>query len=330
MLQQSNATPTVSAYVHVCGPFDYNKMSLAPMGCAVQIHEKTDKRGTWAYHSVDGWNLATLPEHYRTHICHVQSTRSKRYADTVQFAHKDITNPTISHADKVIAAIADCARAIKGLSGPNGAEQMQQLLQLTEAALQQNPRTADGSSPPTLVQPKSWADQENVSDDRRQTRLMTQQTHRVPRVPAGGVPRVDTPQAQIASPPSSRNNRSTRRRRRRIAVRLAVDPAASARNTQFQTRLDAAPPSSNTIPSTQAQTRISRLVRPTPSKRSKTRTGHVAPVKARRSRRQMKGLTQHILKLENEVHQGMAVMDEATGKLLNFRQLMQNPKYKKQ
>ena len=135
LLQQSNATPTVSAYVHLCGPFDYNKMSLSPMGCAVQIHEMTDKRGTWAYHSVDGWYLATSPEHYRTHLCHMQSTRSKRYAETVQFTHKDITNPTISHADKVMAAIADCARAIKRLGGPNGAEQMQQLLQLPETAI---------------------------------------------------------------------------------------------------------------------------------------------------------------------------------------------------
>jgi hypothetical protein len=45
LLRQSNATPTVSAYAHLCGPFDYNKMPLAPMGCAVQVHEKTDKRG---------------------------------------------------------------------------------------------------------------------------------------------------------------------------------------------------------------------------------------------------------------------------------------------
>ncbi|KAL7502426.1 hypothetical protein ACHAXN_000718 [Cyclotella atomus] len=57
LLRQSNATPTVSAYAHLCGPFDYNKMPLAPMGCEVQVHEKTDKRGTWAYHSVDGWYL---------------------------------------------------------------------------------------------------------------------------------------------------------------------------------------------------------------------------------------------------------------------------------
>ena len=52
-VRQSNATPTVSTYAHLSGPFDYNKMPLAPMGCAAQIHKKTNKRGTWSYHSVD-------------------------------------------------------------------------------------------------------------------------------------------------------------------------------------------------------------------------------------------------------------------------------------
>ena len=33
LLRQSNATPTVSAYAHLSGPFNYNKMPLAPMGC---------------------------------------------------------------------------------------------------------------------------------------------------------------------------------------------------------------------------------------------------------------------------------------------------------
>ena len=46
LLRQSNATPTVLAYAHMSGPFDYNKMPLAPMGCKVQVHEKADKRGT--------------------------------------------------------------------------------------------------------------------------------------------------------------------------------------------------------------------------------------------------------------------------------------------
>jgi hypothetical protein len=40
-------------------------------------------------------------------------------------------------------------------------------------------------------------------------------------------------------------------------------------------------------------------------------------------------LTRHITRLENKVHQAMAVMDTGTGKLLNYGQLMNSPKYKK-
>ncbi|KAL7476263.1 hypothetical protein ACHAW6_002135 [Cyclotella cf. meneghiniana] len=114
LLRQSNATPTVSAYAHLSGPFDYNKMPLAPMGCEVQIHEKTDSRGTWAYHSVDGWYLNTSAKHHRVHNCHVKHTKNERLSDTVQFQHKSITNPSISPADKLMLALANCKEILSG------------------------------------------------------------------------------------------------------------------------------------------------------------------------------------------------------------------------
>ena len=83
LLRQSNATPNVSSYAHLSGPSKNNNMPLAPMGCEAQVHEKTKKRGTWAYHSVDGWYLATSTEHYRTHLCHIKTTNSERFTDTV-------------------------------------------------------------------------------------------------------------------------------------------------------------------------------------------------------------------------------------------------------
>ena len=46
LLRKSNYVPNISAYAHLSGPFDYNKMPLAPMGCKVQVHKKADKRGT--------------------------------------------------------------------------------------------------------------------------------------------------------------------------------------------------------------------------------------------------------------------------------------------
>ena len=43
LLRQANANPNLSAYAYLHGPFDYNKMPLAPMGCRVQVHEKPDQ-----------------------------------------------------------------------------------------------------------------------------------------------------------------------------------------------------------------------------------------------------------------------------------------------
>ena len=93
---------------------------MAPMVCKVQVHENTDKCGTWAYNSVNEWYLVTLSEHYCTHLCHIKTTNSERFTDTAQFSHKNITKSTIIHAYKIMAAIADCAKAIKNMGNSNG------------------------------------------------------------------------------------------------------------------------------------------------------------------------------------------------------------------
>ncbi len=117
LIWKSNATPNVLAYTHLSGPFDYNKMPLTPMGCEAQVHERTDKCSTWAYHSVDRWYLFTLPEHIYTCNCHIKHIKSKQLSDTVQVQHKRITNTSITHADKVMHALADCVKAIQGMTG---------------------------------------------------------------------------------------------------------------------------------------------------------------------------------------------------------------------
>ena len=112
------------------------------MGCTVQVHKKTEKRGTWAYHSVDGWYLTTSPEHYRTHMCHIKQTRSEQLTEKIQFSHKDITRPNITHADKFMEAIAECVKAIKGIGSRNGKDEMQQLRQLAEEAMSKDTSVA--------------------------------------------------------------------------------------------------------------------------------------------------------------------------------------------
>ena len=100
LLRQSHVAPNISAYAYHHGSFDYNRMPLAPMGCAVQFHVKPDRRKTWGEHSMDGWYLKTSVEHYRCHVVFVKKTQAKRVTDTVFFKHKYITQSEIITANE--------------------------------------------------------------------------------------------------------------------------------------------------------------------------------------------------------------------------------------
>ena len=115
LLRQSNVAPNISAYAYHHGSFDYNRMPIAPMGCAVQFHIKPGRRTTFGEHSGDGFYLKTSEEHYRTHVVFCKKTRAKRLADTVFFKHKHITQPTITPADAIVHAFTKLRDAIQGI-----------------------------------------------------------------------------------------------------------------------------------------------------------------------------------------------------------------------
>ncbi|KAL7481782.1 hypothetical protein ACHAW6_007457 [Cyclotella cf. meneghiniana] len=115
LLCQSNVAPNILAYSYHHGPFDYNRMPLAPMGCAGQFHIKPGKRKSFGEHLADGWYLGTSPEHYRCHIVFVKTTRSKRITGTIFFKHKYITQPTVTPANAIVTAYHNLMAAINGL-----------------------------------------------------------------------------------------------------------------------------------------------------------------------------------------------------------------------
>ena len=119
-------------------------------------------------------------------------------------------------------------------------------------------------------------------------------------------------------------SRRHKNRKRRAAVRSAVPASAPVRNTRSQTTAAVVPPASRT----RARSSVSRIVQPTVSSRGK-RHGTASSVEVRRNKRQLRCITKQVRQLEQEVHQAMAVMDAETDKLLNYRQLTCNPKYKK-
>jgi hypothetical protein len=111
LLRQSNFAPTVLAWQYVHGPFDYNKMPLALMECAVQIHEDSERQGTWVANTINGWYLQALPEHYQCHLIYVKKKKSERISDTVFFKHRYSTQPTVTVADLIVKALGDLTQS---------------------------------------------------------------------------------------------------------------------------------------------------------------------------------------------------------------------------
>ena len=65
MLWQTNIAPKISAYAYMYGQHDFNKMPLAPMGCAVLIHNKQAVKKTWDDHANKRYYTETSREHYQ-------------------------------------------------------------------------------------------------------------------------------------------------------------------------------------------------------------------------------------------------------------------------
>ena len=171
-------------------------------------------------------------------------------------------------------------------------------------------------------------EQEPLDPNQRITRSMKAPKQQVPRVPTAASPRVEK---QIVTAEQACKKKAKQRRKRRELTRSTPSEAVPAGNTRAMKKkaarraaTSARPAAKSTRESTKTKTAQSRLMRPTVSPRRKGKALTVGSVKTKK-------MTTHqrMDRLENEVHKAMAVMDAETGKLVNYKQLMRNPKYKK-
>ncbi|KAL7475660.1 hypothetical protein ACHAW6_001574 [Cyclotella cf. meneghiniana] len=135
LLCNANVAPKISAYTYCHGPFDYDRMPLAPIRCVLQFHVKTGHRRTWGEHSTDGRYIGASPEHYRTHHIFVKATRSHCLSDTVFFKHKFITQPMVTPADAIVKAFHDLMATLKGTTNLKGQQNLDAITKLQSTLL---------------------------------------------------------------------------------------------------------------------------------------------------------------------------------------------------
>ena len=168
---------------------------------------------------------------------------------------------------------------------------MLQLIQITGCALKH--KTAISTTPTTTTcAPASLRVPLYTNNNTQQTRSMAHTDIQVPRLSTPSVPRVE-------------HSTKTIRKHRTNKHRNNFHTTSPAHNTRSRTQADEAPPVSRT----RARTQLTIL-------ENKIQTGQAYTVDAA------------IAQLENDYNQVLAIMDKDTGKLLSYRQLMRNPKFK--
>jgi hypothetical protein len=112
MCRASRINPKLSAYQQIWGNFDFNRTPMAPPGCRVIVHERALERGAWASHGIGGYYIRPAMHHYRNYKAYIPETRGIRTTNTIEFFPDKVTMPATSSADRLAAATEDLVAAL--------------------------------------------------------------------------------------------------------------------------------------------------------------------------------------------------------------------------
>ena len=102
--RQGNFNLKLLAYAYLFEIFDYNRLPLAPLGCAVQVHIPPKCCTSWGVHARKRWYIGCAWDHYCLHTYVNNVTKREKVSDAVDFKHKSRTNPTMTDYNKNMRA----------------------------------------------------------------------------------------------------------------------------------------------------------------------------------------------------------------------------------
>ena len=113
LMRGSAMNPSISAWHHVHGPFDWASTPIAPIGTKVLIHERADDRGSWSVHGKDGFYVGPKLNHYRCYEVLVTDTGGTRTSDTLAWYPTQCVMPGGSQVELITEALKDLTKWVK-------------------------------------------------------------------------------------------------------------------------------------------------------------------------------------------------------------------------
>jgi hypothetical protein len=244
-------------------------------------------------------------------------------------------------------ALAECFKAIQGMTGKarnsQDAQDLQRIVDATQARVQTYPHQFEETITPDHFCNMQQVPRVNApasmpiphTNDNRQITQSMQPQAPILRVPTD-IPifkPISAPRDATITKPSHKPTTSVaesskckhQHKQQASRLRKAVPPTSPT--THIRTRAQVATAAVQVAP---AYSNTCSCMRHSVMPPLMCRPGYTAAVMKQQCQQCRRvRLICRITRLENEVHLAMAVMDKDTGKLLNYRQLMNNPKYKK-
>ena len=342
LLRQSRMHPQLSAYAQLYGEFDYLRTPLAPPGMKIIVHERPQDRGSWSPHGINGWYVGPALNHYRCHRTYIPTTNAIRISDTVSWVPHNIQMPTSSATDLIVAAAKDLTHALQQttqspLLPPANTETRKALSTLTTLfsnripTLKNSLPLADPHALPANPLPRVPVKHVPPFKPPRMPTLPSVPGAALPRVPVSplatnkALPRVPLPAHSPAPAPAPASptpgttaayfDISTTRKKNRRKKK-------QKKKTTKKTSTPVTHPASAPAPGTR---RSPRTAQKQPPNYANT-TFDMAPLLPIRVRAL---IHQEALKAQSAapgaVHCINAVLDAATGKLLEYRDLLKGP-----
>ena len=112
LFRPSRLNPRISAYTMIHGVFDFSKTPLAPAGCKIIIHVRTDERPTWANHGMRGFYIGPCLKHFRCYECYMPLENSTRKSNTVEFFPDMCDNPIIKPSERLNMILTNLVDAL--------------------------------------------------------------------------------------------------------------------------------------------------------------------------------------------------------------------------
>ena len=145
MMRPCTTNPLLSAFEAMEGMYSFDATPMAPVGTEMLMHLKPIRRGTWDYHAIKAWYFAPALNHYRV-VKGVLESGATRLTDTWKFSHHALPIPSISSTDRIVKATQNLTSVIQG-ANPSQPDELAAIEQLRAILLNSTPLPSRNESP---------------------------------------------------------------------------------------------------------------------------------------------------------------------------------------